>query len=77
MQTELPEATKQKIAKFRDLLTVKTAKKNLIDDAESPPFFREARYSLIKGCVTSRGTLICRAVEHHPANSISERRVES
>ena len=27
MQTELPEATKQKIAKFRDLLTVKTAKK--------------------------------------------------
>ena len=35
MQTELPEATKQKIAKFRDLLTVKTAKKNLIDDSET------------------------------------------
>jgi len=32
---------------------------------------------LIKGWVTSRGRLICRAVEHHPANSISERRVDN
>jgi hypothetical protein len=35
MQTELPQATKDKIAKFRDLLTVKVKKKNLIDDTET------------------------------------------
>ncbi len=34
MHTELPEATKQKIEKFRGLLSVKKKKKNLIDDTE-------------------------------------------
>ncbi len=35
METELPEETKQKIEKFRNLLTVKKTKKNLIDDSET------------------------------------------
>jgi hypothetical protein len=35
MQSELPEETKKKIEKFRDLLTVKTTKKNLIDDSQT------------------------------------------
>ena len=35
MHTELPEETKKKIERFRDLLTVKVTKKNLIDDTET------------------------------------------
>jgi hypothetical protein len=35
MQTELPKATKEKIEKFRALLSVTKTKKNLIDDTES------------------------------------------
>jgi hypothetical protein len=35
MQTELDEATKAKIEKFRGLLTVMVTKKNLIDDSET------------------------------------------
>ena len=35
MQTELPEDTKQKIEKFRGLLSVTKTKKNLIDDTET------------------------------------------
>lgn len=35
MQSELPEETKQKIAKFRALLTTTVTKKNLIDDTET------------------------------------------
>lgn len=35
MESELPEETKKKIAKFRELLSVKKMKKNLIDDSET------------------------------------------
>lgn len=35
METELPEETKAKIAKFRSLLSVTKKKKNLIDDSET------------------------------------------
>jgi hypothetical protein len=35
MKTELPEDTKKKIEKFRDLLSVTKTKKNLIDDTET------------------------------------------
>lgn len=35
MESELPAETKEKIAKFRELLTVTTKKKNLIDDSET------------------------------------------
>jgi hypothetical protein len=35
MQTELPEETKQKIARLRGLLTTTVTKKNLIDDSET------------------------------------------
>ena len=36
MRTErVPDATKEKIEKFRKLLTVTTTKKNLIDDSET------------------------------------------
>ena len=35
MQSDLPDETKKKIEKFRDLLTVKKVKKNLIDDSET------------------------------------------
>jgi hypothetical protein len=35
METELPEETKKKIEKYRNLLTVTTKKKNLLDDTET------------------------------------------
>jgi hypothetical protein len=35
MESQLPEATKQKIEKFRSLLSVTKTKKNLIDDSET------------------------------------------
>ena len=50
---------------------------SLIDGAESPPFFRVERYSLINGCVTSPGAVISLVLEDQAANSVSERRVES
>ena len=50
---------------------------SLIDAAASPLRFRAARYSLITGCVTSPTAVIFFADEHHSANSVNDRRVES
>jgi len=50
---------------------------SLIEEAESPARLRSARYSLIAGKVTERGSSILFLAAHHRANSLSDLWVES